>query len=278
MEPLSLAVAFGLGLLLGVIAGGLVVTPALLRRRTANDETLARLADQALRSNLDSVVGVARERLGEEREHLTRTVHPIQEGLRTLGEATAALGARLGGLEQAAGQLNERTATLATALAGTRSGGRWGELALHNVVTTAGLTEHCDFEEQPVQEDSSRPDLVVRLPGGGRIAVDAKAPLADYLTACHADSRTDQRAALDRYARSLAGHFRALAKRDYARSLGGQLDLVVMFLPSDAMWERRSGMRPGYSKTPSSRVFSSRRLRRSWRCCGRWRSTGNRSA
>src|SRR5262249_42723692 len=79
--------------------------------------------------------------------------------------------------------LQRSSHSLATALRGSsQARGRWGEIALKNVAELAGMTERCDFELQQVVEDQ-RPDMVVRLPGGGQIPVDAKVPLAAFLEA-----------------------------------------------------------------------------------------------
>src|SRR5262249_26512229 len=97
----------------------------------------------------------------------------------------------------------------------------------------AGMTEHCDFEEQATTDAGGRPDMTVRLPGGRRIAVDAKAPLTAYLDAAEATTDAERDRLLDAHVAALRGHVRALAARDYAAALDEGVDLVVLFLPGD---------------------------------------------
>jgi DNA recombination protein RmuC len=130
-------------------------------------------------------------------------------------------------------RLQDKTTTLQTALRSSQVRGRWGEIALRNIAELSGMTEHCDFFEQQTLPGGSRPDMIVRLPGDRYIAVDAKTPLNAYLSALEAATEAEREAALDQHVSDLRGHLKALAARDYARSLDGELDLVVMFLPGD---------------------------------------------
>lgn len=136
-------------------------------------------------------------------------------------------------LANATAVLQEKTTSLAAALKGSQVRGRWGEIALRNVAELAGMTAHCDFEEQTTVGDGKRPDMTVNLPGERVIAVDAKAPLTAYLEATETDDEAARQSALDRHVKALKSHIRALAARDYAEALGAEVDLVVMFLPGD---------------------------------------------
>jgi len=106
-------------------------------------------------------------------------------------------------------------------------------MALRNVVELAGMTEHCDFEEQPTLDDGRRPDMVVHLPGSRHIAVDAKTPLTAYLSAVEATDETERSRGFDAHVQALRGHIQTLASRDYAENVEGEIDLVVLFLPGD---------------------------------------------
>src|SRR6185295_19715013 len=86
----------------------------------------------------------------------------------------------LGGLEAHLATLSRETVALSQALRGPNARGRWGELTLRRVAELAGMAPYCDFYEQQ-SEDRKRPDMIVKLPGGRTLAVDAKAPLAAYL-------------------------------------------------------------------------------------------------
>ncbi len=149
-----------------------------------------------------------------------RAYSKIDEQVRLLAQATTAL--------------DEKATSLATALRGSEVRGRWGELALRNIAELAGMTPHCDFEEQMVIGDGGRPDMIVNLPGNRKIVVDAKVPHTAYLESTQATSPEKRDAALTRHVRDLRGHVRALAARDYAGALDADIDLVVMFLPGDS--------------------------------------------
>jgi DNA recombination protein RmuC len=99
------------------------------------------------------------------------------------------------------------------------------------------MSEHCDFSSQEHLADSDgaiRPDLIVRLPGRGRLAVDAKVPLDSYLDALDAPSAEEQARLLDAHARSVRQKVKQLAGKDYARRVGRSPELVVMFVASEA--------------------------------------------
>ncbi len=136
-------------------------------------------------------------------------------------------------LQNATTTLQDRTTTLASALRGTQVRGRWGELALRNIAELAGMTEHCDFTEQTTTDEGKRPDMVVRLPEGRFIAVDSKVPLAGYLKAVEAADEEGRQAGLKEHVQAVRNHIKTLAARNYAESLEGDVDLVVLFLPGD---------------------------------------------
>ncbi len=213
------------------------------------------LSAAALRSSTEQFLALAEQRLATSRGQATQDfeerraaiealVAPMRETLSQLAqrtgelergriEAYTRLETQVKELAESTSSLKTRTTELVGALRGSsQQRGRWGEIALRNVVELAGLTEHSDFEEQ-VATEGGRPDLVVRLPGGRFLAVDAKAPLAAYLEAAEASSEEARRSAMARHARDLRNHVKTLAQRDYARGFAGSLDLVVLFLPGD---------------------------------------------
>ena len=213
------------------------------------------LAAEALAGSSKQFLNLAQERLNtseeraraelEERKTAIETLlSPLRETLGKLDEKTlliekarvdaySRIDQQVQQLAQATQTLQDRTTTLATALKSSQVRGRWGEIALRNVAELAGMTNHCDFEEQTTVSDGKRPDMMVNLPGGRKIAVDAKAPLTDYLAASEATDEASREAALTRHVKSLRGHVKALADRNYAASIGTDLDLVVLFLPGD---------------------------------------------
>ena len=213
------------------------------------------LAAEALAGSSKQFLNLAQERLNtseeraradlEERKTAIETLlSPLRETLGKLDEKTlliekarvdaySRIDQQVQQLAQATQTLQDRTTTLATALKSSQVRGRWGEIALRNVAELAGMTNHCDFEEQTTVGDGKRPDMMVNLPGGRKIAVDAKAPLTDYLAASEATDEASREAALTRHVKALRGHVKALADRNYAASIGTDLDLVVLFLPGD---------------------------------------------
>lgn len=138
----------------------------------------------------------------------------------------------LGSLEQHLTSLSKETVTLSQALRAPGSRGRWGELTLRRVAELAGMVPFCDFVEQE-SANGMRPDMLVKLPGGRILAVDAKAPLAAYLEAEAAGEDTAKRAALERHAQHLWRHVTLLSGREYWTGLQPCPEMVVLFLPGD---------------------------------------------
>ncbi|HEX4804879.1 MAG TPA: DNA recombination protein RmuC [Conexibacter sp.] len=141
-----------------------------------------------------------------------------------------------GALDEQLRALGAQTRALAGALRQPHARGRWGELQLRRVVELAGMTAHCDFVEQPtVATDDGllRPDLVVRLPGGTQVVVDAKAPLHAFLDAHEAADETTRTTALAAHARLVREHVRRLSAKAYWDRFDTAPDFVVLFLPGE---------------------------------------------
>lgn len=216
----------------------------LTRARQELRDSFDALAAEALRGNRDEFLKLA-DRDHEERRHrIESLLDPLRDTLKRLEERTAemerarvgaygALDLQLKSLLEATAKLQDRTTSLTTALRGSQTQGRWGEIALRNIVELAGMLEHVDFEEQKETADGRRPDMVVRLPGERFLAVDAKVPFNAYMDAMEAATPEARDAALDRHVQALRTHVRALAARDYAQNVKGDVDLVVLFLPGD---------------------------------------------
>ena len=154
-------------------------------------------------------------------------------------EADTAVLAQVEALSVAQRELRSETANLVTALRAPAVRGRWGELQLRRVVEVAGMARHCDFDEQvrAVGPDGAgvRPDLVVRLAGGKSVVVDAKVPLQAFLEATEeADEPGRQRRLVD-HARQVRSHVDSLAAKGYQQAFDPAPDLVVLFVPGDAI-------------------------------------------
>lgn len=223
--------------------------------RTDLENSFRALATAALEGSSTQFLKLAEERLGQtqvqaaadldaRRQAIEGLLSPLRETLgrlesrtgdleRSRVDAYARIHEQVKLLARQTVRLEEKTTALNSALRGNQVRGRWGELALRNVAELAGMTAHCDFFEQSTLDDGSRPDMVVRLPGGRVIAVDAKASLSGYLEAVESSDPSRRAAALKRHAQNVRGHVRALAARDYAGTLPGEVDLTVLFLPGD---------------------------------------------
>jgi DNA recombination protein RmuC len=138
----------------------------------------------------------------------------------------------LGGLEHHLTSLSRETVALSQALRAPNSRGRWGELTLRRVAELSGMVQNCDFFEQPTGH-GLRPDMIVKLPGGRTLAVDAKVPLAAYLDAEAATDDGARRAALDRHAQQVMRHVVQLGAREYWTQFQPAPEMVVLFLAGD---------------------------------------------
>ncbi len=174
---------------------------------------------QPLRDSLQRVDGA----LGEMEKSRIASYAGLSEQLRGLVETQIPM-------------LRGETAALVKALRQPAVRGRWGEMQLHRVVEMAGMLEHCDFLEQPTrvtEERSLRPDLVVRLPGGKQIVIDAKAPLAAYLEAAEAPDDELRQSRLAAHAQQVRDHMVALGRKAYWEQFSPAPEFVVMFLPGE---------------------------------------------
>ena len=138
----------------------------------------------------------------------------------------------LGGLEHHLTSLSRETVALSQALRAPNSRGRWGELTLRRVAELSGMVQNCDFFEQATGH-GLRPDMIVQLPGGRTLAVDAKVPLAAYLDAEAATDDGARRAALDRHAQQVMRHVVQLGAREYWTQFQPAPEMVVLFLAGD---------------------------------------------
>jgi len=217
---------------------------------SSTDVLLGRVGDQ-----LHAVLAEARGDWTAERERVGRLVEPLGRALEELDREIRALEQRREGayqglqeqlrqLGQAHTDLRAATLSLSQALKSTATRGRWGEYQLRRVVELAGMLEHVDFSEQ-VAVEGGRPDIVIRLPNGGAIPVDAKAPMQAYLEA--AETVEPVRAArLDAHVRALKQHVQQLGSKRYWEQFGGSAELTVMFVPNEAAlgaaFEREPGL------------------------------------
>lgn len=216
------------------------------------------LSADALKNNNAAFLELARESfsklqqqssgdLEKRQQAIDALVKPLRESLekvdvkigaleKTRAEAYGALGEQLKALSTAQLQLQSETSRLSTALSSTTTAGTWGELQLRRVVELAGMTGYCDFSEQESTSTDNgrfRPDLVVRLPGGQQIVVDAKAPNEAYRDAASATDETVRKTRLADHAAKVRSHIDALGAKAYWEQFQPSPEFVVLFLPGD---------------------------------------------
>jgi DNA recombination protein RmuC len=140
---------------------------------------------------------------------------------------------------QASERLRTETATLSQALRAPHTRGRWGEIHLKRVIELAGMQAHCDFVEQPTvtgEGATIRPDLIVSLPGGKRLVVDAKVPLTSYLDAQETTDDAQREAKLDDHARQLKDRISRLSQRSYMDQFDQAPEFVILYIPGEAFF------------------------------------------
>jgi DNA recombination protein RmuC len=180
---------------------------------------------------VEQLVAPLREQLGRVDSQLLRLDQERRE-------SRGRLEAQLRTLAETGDRLRTETGALVTALRKPNARGQWGQMQLRNVVEAAGMLRHCDFAEQHSyagDESTLRPDLVVNLPGGKHVVVDAKAPLQGVLDAHQARDEAEREQFLRDHARLLRKHVKALADKAYWARMESTPDMVVMFLPGEAL-------------------------------------------
>ncbi|MDF1505626.1 DNA recombination protein RmuC, partial [Roseisolibacter sp. H3M3-2] len=222
-------------------------------------EAFAARAAAELRASGEQFLQLARASLGEaqqqsaealrERERaVDALVAPIRDALTKVdgtlqrvsvdrAAAEAALREQLAHLTDGQRELSGRTRALVDALRTPHGRGRWGEIQLRRVCEMAGMVDHCDFVEQASVDDGRlRPDLLVRLPGGKLVVVDAKAPLDAYLAAAEAPDDAARERHLRDHARQVRDHVTKLAAKGYWGQFAEAPEFVVMFLPGESVF------------------------------------------
>jgi len=200
--------------------------------------TLAQ-TQQAARGDLEMRQQAIVELVSPVRASLEKVESQIQELERARAGAYAALHEQVRGLVETEQQLRSETGKLVTALRTPMARGRWGEIQLRRVVEMAGMLDHCDFVTQATigsEESRLRPDLLVRLPAGKTIVVDAKTPLDGYLQAIEAADEATRKARLADHARQVRAHLTALGRKSYWEQFDHAPEFAVLFLPGECFF------------------------------------------
>lgn len=228
------------------------------------------LSSDALRANSQSFLELARTALGELHQAASADLVLRQQAIDALvkpvADTLARVDAQLRTVETARQghyaeiekhielvarsheSLHGETRNLVRALRAPAVRGRWGELQLRRVVELAGMVEHCDFTEQPSVDTGDgrlRPDLVIHLPGGKRVVVDAKAPLEAYLDAAATPDDAAREAALARHAAQVRAHMSKLGEKRYWAQFQPAPEFALLFLPGEAFFAAALEQDPG---------------------------------
>lgn len=220
----------------------------------------AELSASALKDNSETFLDTAKKvlalqhkdadtDLAKRQEEIKQLVKPIQDGIKAVGDAAKEMEIKrekaFGTIEEQikqsmiqAAEVARQTGGLKDALKKPNIRGRWGEVQLRNCIELAGMEDHCDVEFQEssvsLDEDRIRPDMIVRMPGGRKIAVDAKTPMEPFLQYIEATTDEERNAALIRHGRTVRTHIAGLVRSDYMQKVAESPDFVVMFLPNES--------------------------------------------
>jgi DNA recombination protein RmuC len=253
------------------LARSLVEQRALLEdAKTQLADTFQALAAEALQSSNEGFLTLATERLGALRREgatdlearhkaIEAVVGPVRESLEKVdqqiralesarGQAYGELTTQVKSLSATQEKLRTETGNLVNALRAPAVRGRWGELQLRRVVEMAGMLESCDFDEQAsvtTEDGRLRPDMVVRLPSGRNIVIDAKTPLGAYLEAQEATTEEERTAKLRHHAQQVRAHVAKLSAKNYWEQFAVAPEVVVMFLPGETFYSVALEQMPG---------------------------------
>lgn len=214
---------------------------------SANNQSFLHLANTALTKFQET----ARMDLGQRQQAIVEMMQPVHNALLKVdGKMGELEKERVGTYEVLRQQVAElvitqkelrsETSNLVKALRAPTVRGQWGEMQLKRVVEMAGMISHCDFLEQSSSNTAEggrvRPDMIVNLPGGKKIIVDAKAPLSAYLEALEAKDDTIRQQKLADHARQVRTHIRNLSQRAYWDQFNETPEFVVLFLPGETFF------------------------------------------
>jgi DNA recombination protein RmuC len=243
------------------IAGFALAWLILRRGARAADVAFKAISADALARNNQAFLELARATLSQTQETargdlelrqraITELVTPLRSSLEKVDSrilelekaragAYAALHEQVRSLLETQAHLRAETSKLVTALRTPGTRGNWGEMQLRRVVEMAGMLDHCDFFSQATvtaEESRIRPDLLIRLPAGKTVVVDAKTPLEAYLLAVEANDEQERRARLADHARQVRAHLLSLGRKQYWDQFEQAPEFAVLFLPGECFF------------------------------------------
>jgi DNA recombination protein RmuC len=223
----------------------------LQKMQTESEARFKALADAALLKSQQQFVQIADETLKKHKEgaqgELGKMLKPIQDTFgqfrekveaiqKTSAEDRAKLEEQIKTVGVSVRQTELAAGKLTSALSSTRGGGRWGEETLRNVLEMAGLSPYADFSEQTsdnTEKGRQRPDVVIRMPGGRELVIDAKVSLEDYLAASEETDPALRRQEFNAHAARVRNHVTGLSRREYTKEFAERVDFVAMFIPGE---------------------------------------------
>jgi DNA recombination protein RmuC len=232
-------------------------------------DAFSTLSTEALKKNNDSFLMLAKgafekwqnvsaSDLTARQEAITTVVSPLKESLANVDNKIRELEAQREGayrgllqqvqiLVESQHRLRAETENLSRALHAPTARGRWGEMQLRRVVELSGMLMHCDFEEQisvTTDEQTVRPDMIVKLPGGKIIVVDSKAPLNSYLEAMETKDEAKRDSLIIEHGEAVKRHIMSLSKKGYWKQLKPTPEFVVLFLPGEMFFSAALTVKP----------------------------------
>ena len=273
LEPFLIIIIFSCGLFLGLAIAWLFWAKNIKAVKEGREElatVFKALSLEALRKNNETFLQTAASslekfhvqaagELEQRKQAVEAIIAPLHDTLQKVElhlkksdeirqETYIKLTEQIKNLAVAQQKLHLETDHLVKALRAPTVRGRWGEIQLKRVVEIAGMLPYCDFTEQKSKETDQgriRPDLVVNLPGGKKVVVDAKTPLQSYLEAVEARDEEERRKYLRRHAREVREHIKKLSSKAYWRQFVDAPEFVVMFLPGEHFFSAALEFDPG---------------------------------
>ena len=221
-----------------VVAIGAVVWAVRQQAKTQNQIDTNQIDTSGVFNGIEKYLNAQKNSLDE---HIGGLLNPTKDALVNVSKEVTRLNESYNTNTGSTTQLNETVQALNTTatnldrvLKSTGDRGHWGETSLENLLRYVGLVEHVEFELQETIESGSRPDCVVEMPDGRKIAIDAKAPGSAYVKLAEAEPSA-RKELLDQHVKAMQAHIKQLSEKEYPKKLGKSIGFVVMFIPFESM-------------------------------------------